>query len=78
MGDASKGRSSKPCSGCYRTSTVGFLSEIHKGVGLRESAKQLLMWSPSRPRVSLADERGDLLLPRPASRRQIQTSVWEA
>ena len=43
VGDASKGRSSEPCSGCYRASAVGFLSEIHKGVGLRQSAKQLLM-----------------------------------
>ena len=42
VGDASKGRSSEPCSGCYRASAVGFLSEIHKGVGLRQSAKQLL------------------------------------
>ena len=78
MGDASKGRSSEPCSGSYWARAVGFLSETHKGVGLRQSAKQLLMWSPSRPRVPLVDERGDLLLPRPASRRQIQSSVWEA
>ena len=41
MGDASKGRSSEPCSGSYRASAVGVLSEIHKGVGLRQSAKQL-------------------------------------
>ena len=42
VGDASKGRSNEPCSGSYRASAAGFLSEIHKGVGLRQSAKQLL------------------------------------
>ena len=42
VGDASKGRSNEPCSRSYRASAVGFLSEIHKGVSLRRSAKQPL------------------------------------
>ena len=53
VGDASKSRSSESCSGCYRASAVGFLSEIHEGTDLRQSAKQLL--TPPSPRPAQCD-----------------------
>ena len=49
VGDASKSRSSESCSGCYRASAVGFLSEIHEGTDLRQSAKQLPIPSHVQP-----------------------------
>ena len=49
MGDASKGRSSEPCSGCYRASAVAILREIHEVADRRQSAKQLLTPSHVQP-----------------------------